>query len=77
MPIFAICDPHSELATIVAKMKFGVYVEAWDMSLLVNQMVKFLKKIEGVSHAEVRRQQDKSLLEMFSVDDLISNIICE
>jgi len=77
VPVFAICDKNSELATVVTKMGYGKYVDVWDMPTLVAQMASFFMEIEGVSHSEIREKNEKSLLEMFSVDDLVVNLVQE
>ena len=77
VPVFAICDSSSELAAIVDKMDCGRHVNAWDIPILVDEMASFLSDISGVSHSEIRRQNSKSLLGMFSVDNLIENLVRE
>ena len=75
VPVFAICDRESELASIVDKMGYGRHVDTWDMPTLVDQMGGFLNEIEGVSHSHIQESHDKSLLGMFSVDDLVEDLV--
>lgn len=77
VPVFAICDKNSELATIVDEMRYGRHVDAWDMPTLVEQMVIFLKEIKGIPHSDIRSQYEQSLLGKFSVDNLVETILCE
>jgi glycosyltransferase involved in cell wall biosynthesis len=75
VPIFAICDRGSELATVAAQMEYGRHVDTWDMPTLVEQMGGVLNEIEGVSHSHILKSYDTSLLKMFSVDDLVEDIV--
>lgn len=75
VPVFAICDTSSELATVVAKMGYGRHVDTWDIPTLVDEMASFLVDIGEVSHSDIRSRYGKSLLGTFSVDNLVENLI--
>ena len=75
VPVFAICDETSELGSIVCSSNIGTAMHTWDVSSLVEGVIKFIDSISGQRRKEHRQQVEKYMREKFSLERLVNDII--
>ncbi len=74
IPVFAICDEESELATVVRSSNIGRAAHTWDIPYLVEEIIEFLDKVAAQPHDIHRRQVNDYMKERFSLERLVSAI---
>jgi glycosyltransferase involved in cell wall biosynthesis len=75
VPVFAICDRESELATVVRESQAGTVAEGAHPGQWVEQMVEFLDRIKGTPHSTLRQTTQAYLGAKFDLDELVAAII--
>ena len=74
VPVFAICDPHSELATVIDETGAGRHVDQDDVAQWAAQLSAFLDEVKGRSHAEFRQLSAACMEDKFSVVRLVETL---
>jgi glycosyltransferase involved in cell wall biosynthesis len=75
VPVFAICDRTSELATVVRESQAGTVAEGAHPGQWVQQMAEFLDRISGTPHSTLRQRNQAYLGTKFNLDRLVAAII--
>jgi glycosyltransferase involved in cell wall biosynthesis len=75
VPVFAICDRESELATVVRESQAGTVAEGAHPGQWVEQMTEFLDRISGTPHSTLRQRSQAYLGAKFDLDRLVAAII--
>jgi len=71
VPVFAICDPHRELATVIDETGAGRHTDQDDAAQWVAQLSAFLDEVKGRSHTEFRQLSAACMDDQFSVARLV------
>jgi len=74
VPVFAICDPHSELATVIDEAGAGRHVDQHERAQWAAQMASFLDEIKDRPHAEFRQLSAACMEDKFSVARLVETL---
>jgi len=75
VPVFAICDPHSELAQVIEETGIGAHVGGSDVEFWASAISKLLDQLAGRRREEMRRAARSYVQQNFSVDQVISSIL--
>jgi len=75
VPIFAICDNHSELARVLHESQSGITVNGRDIDVWVERMVEFMDRIAQSSSAVFQQTTKEYLDRNFSLDRLVASIL--
>lgn len=73
-PIFAICDPDSELDHVLGSLDTSKVCHSWNLDDLCTQMLHFIRAVQGVSRKEILQQNRISVLKQFDVNSLVEEI---
>ena len=75
VPIFAICEPCSELGSLVHSLNAGAVSNTWDINTLVDDFLVAWPDLIAESHFHRQSRLENKIQELFSLDSLILNII--
>jgi len=75
VPVFAICDPHSELASVIEETGIGAHAGGGDVEVWVGAMVELLDQLVGRSREEMRQAVRGYVDQHFSVDQVTASIL--
>ena len=75
VPIFAICEPCSELGSLVHSLNAGAVSNTWDINTLVDDFLTAWPDLISESHSHRQSRLESKIQELFSLDSLILNIL--
>jgi hypothetical protein len=75
VPVFAICDLDSELASVMNETGIGKVVHKWNIDLCVRKINLFLDSIHGDSHYDRYRKVEAYIARKFNVEHVVDTIV--
>lgn len=75
VPVFAMCDPESELARVIDETGIGVHVPLTDVDAWPEQVGKLIDDVVGRSHESFRQSAASYVDARFNVDRLVEAIL--
>jgi len=74
VPIFVICEPGSEVGTLVESFDAGAVSTSWDTDILVDVFMNAWPHLISESHSQRRARLKQPLADMFSIDSVVHHI---
>lgn len=75
VPVFAICDHDSELASVVNGISYGKVVNVWDIEVMVEGIKSFLSEIKDIEHKEFQKVFKETVQDKFDADCLVNSLL--
>ena len=75
VPVFAICDPHSELARVIEETGIGAHVSGADTEAWAKALAGLLDRLAGMSRGETRNAMADYVARHFGVEQVGAAIL--